>query len=152
MALSLVNLASLTREHDLFLARQERVLQDTLEDAGDHVRSFVIDHPGFEPRTGALQKATTTRVVRMSNGRVLRITNAKDYAAAIDGGARAHAITPNSGKFLRFIGRNGKTVFARRVNHPGNKPYRFLYRATMSASRVWRAEATRRLTALARSF
>jgi hypothetical protein len=147
-----VNLASLTREHDLFLARQERILQDTLEDAGDHVRSFVIDHPGFEPRSGDLQKATKTRVVRMISGRVLRITNAKEYASAIDGGARPHTITPKRGKFLRFIGRNGSTVFARRVNHPGNRPYKFLYRATMSASRVWRADAIRRLTALARSF
>jgi hypothetical protein len=150
--LQLTNLESLAREHDHFLARQERILHDTLEEAGDHAKNFVIDHPGFEPRTGDLQKATKARVVRMSNGRVLRITNASPYAGAIDGGARAHVITPKSGKFLRFIGRNGKTVFARRVNHPGNKPYRFLYRATMSASRVWRADAIRRLTALARSF
>lgn len=150
--LVLSNLDALTREHDLFLAREEREIAEALEAAGQHAESFVIDNPGFKPRTGALQKATKHRVVRMRNGRVLRITNSKDYAGAIDGGARAHVIGPKRGRFLRFIGRGGKVVFARAVNHPGNRPFKFLYRATVSADRVFRADLTRRLDALARSF
>lgn len=41
-----------------------------------------------------------------------------NYAAALHDGTRAHVIVPRNGKVLRFTGRDGSTVFARRVNMP----------------------------------
>jgi hypothetical protein len=140
------------REHDYYLARQERVIGAALAQAGDEAVEHVQRYPEFKPRTGALQKATKATVVRTSGGRLLRLSNAKPYAGAIDGGARPHIITPRRGRFLRFIGRDGKTVFARRVRHPGNKPYRFLYNAHDAANRLFRADLTRRLGELANAF
>ncbi len=142
----------LAREHDLFLARQERIISRELERAGDEAKEHVMRYPEFNPGPRQeLQRATQTRVVRTSSGRVLRITNPKPYASAIDQGARPHVITPKRGKFLRFVGRNG-IVFARRVNHPGNRPYRFLYNATDAAGRGFQRELTRALTELGDKF
>jgi hypothetical protein len=148
----LANLQELEREHDRLLAENERAIEGSLELAGRHGVEHVQQHPEFKPRTGALQKATKYRVVRTSGGRILKLTNTKDYAAAIDTGARAHTIVPRRGKFLRFIGRDGRTVFTRRVNHPGNKPYRFMFFATDAADRVFRQVIVRRMGALASRF
>lgn len=47
-------------------------------------------------------------------------------AATTDKGARPHQIRPKSpGGRLRFVTKSGQTVFARVVNHPGNKPRRW---------------------------
>lgn len=46
------------------------------------------------------------------------------YARGLEEGTRPHVITAH-GKALRFM-RAGKAVFAKRVNHPGNPPFRFL--------------------------
>jgi hypothetical protein len=152
MGFQLQNLEELRREHDRLLAENERMIGDALEVAGRHAVEHVQHFPEFNPQTGALQKATKARVVRMRNGRVLKITNTKPYAAAIDTGARAHVIVPRKAKMLRFVGKDGRTVFARRVNHPGNKPYRFMFFATDAADRVFRADIEHRMAALAARF
>jgi hypothetical protein len=129
----IVNLPQIVRAHDLFLARNSDMVRDASERAAKHVVEHVARYPEFKPRSGKLQKATKARVIR---GRIVRITNNKPYAQAIDGGARPHVIRPKRAKLLRFVGRGGKIVFARKVNHPGNRPYKFAYKATNSAYRL----------------
>lgn len=51
------------------------------------------------------------------------------YGIWVHEGANPHTIVPKKGQYLVFQGRDGSTVFARSVNHPGNKPNRFLVRA-----------------------
>lgn len=121
-----LNLAKLRSGHDRFLSAHDSMVSGVLYDAGLAIVAETILNPQFKPRTGKLQRATTTRVVRASNGKVLVIKNAKPYAKPIEEGARAHVIRPRKGKFLRFIGKNGALVFRRVVNHPGNRPYWFL--------------------------
>ena len=152
MAFGISNLDELERQHDRFLAENERAIADALGIAGLFAIEHVQQHPEFKPHTGNLQKKTQAKVVRTSGGRLLRITNTAAYAGAIDGGAKPHVIVPRKAKLLRFVGRDGRTVFTRRVNHPGNKPYRFLYYATDAANRVFRADIERRLTDLAARF
>lgn len=41
-------------------------------------------------------------------------------------GSRPHVIMPRRATMLRFVGRTGQVVFARKVNHPGTKPNRYL--------------------------
>src|SRR5690606_16486493 len=47
-----------------------------------------------------------------------------DYAAAVHNGTRPRVIVPRRGRYLRFQ-MGGRTVYARRVNHPGTpaRPY-----------------------------
>lgn len=44
------------------------------------------------------------------------------YAAAIADGARPHEIRPRQAQALRFV-MNGRVVFARLVQHPGNRAH-----------------------------
>jgi hypothetical protein len=46
----------------------------------------------------------------------------------------------------------GKAVFARRVNHPGNRPYKFLWRATNDAGRILGQGLESRMQRAARDF
>lgn len=56
------------------------------------------------------------------------------YARAQEYGAKPHKITAKPGKVLAFK-MGGQTVFARSVNHPGNKPQPFV-----KPTREWAAE------------
>jgi hypothetical protein len=150
MPFSTASLAKMEREHRRFIARSAHTLEQALESAGEHGVAHVQSYPAFKPRTGALQKATKHKVIR--NGRVLVLSNSKKYAASIDRGARPHIITPKNGRYLRFRGRGGNWVFARRVKHPGNRPYKFLYRATVAAHRFGGRDLRQRLTRLAAQF
>jgi hypothetical protein len=158
----LVNLQQVIRGHDTFLAKHHRLVQEAAETAARHAVDHVQRYPEFKPRTGALQRATKAKVVKTRGGKLIRITNNKPYAPTIDGGSKAHIIAPKrvfSGGvmvqkrgFLRFRGRDGRWVFARRVRHPGTKPYKFGYRAAHSAHRVLGEHLRRRMTETAKQF
>jgi hypothetical protein len=138
--------------HDRFLSAQDAMVAGALYDAGNVAVAEVAVHPGFTPQTGALQKATTTKLVRTARGRIVRISNAKPYAQAIESGARPHKIAARSAKTLRFIGKGGGLVFRRAVNHPGNRPYWFLRRAVGVASHTAERRLVSGMQELARSF
>lgn len=56
-----------------------------------------------------------------------KIGSANPVVSILEGGSRAHTITPR-GRFLRFqVG--GTVVFARRVRHPGTRAYRMFAQA-----------------------
>jgi len=44
-------------------------------------------------------------------------------------GSKRHIIAAKNVKYLHFISKSGREVFAKRVNHPGTKPNNFLERA-----------------------
>jgi hypothetical protein len=124
-----------------------------LDEGRDAALTNVRTHPGFTPRnlTSGLIPSTKGQIVRTRTGGLVRLTNRKAYARVIESGSRAHVIRPRHGKALRFfIG--GAFVFRRRVNHPGTKPYRFLYRATLAGARTFEQHAAIKLGALARRF
>lgn len=53
------------------------------------------------------------------------------------GQTRAHTILPRNASVLAFMGRDGKMVFARKVNHPGsNIPERSFMRSTLAEQRL----------------
>lgn len=79
----------------------------------------------YKDRTGSL--SNSIRAGEPVGGTLVTVDVTADtpYAAAIELGAKPHVITARKGKALRFqVG--GRTVFRRSVNHPGNKPYKFL--------------------------
>jgi len=113
-------------------------------------------HPGkhatFTHRTHKLEKSTKGQVIRTSKGGFrVRLSNARKYAAAIDLGAKPHTITARRAKNLRFIV-GGKLMFRKTVQHPGNRPYRFLYRATQAAARVAGANLESGMARAAKAF
>jgi hypothetical protein len=148
----LVNFDEVVRAHRHFLAQNERAIEQSLTIAGRHGVDHVQKYPKFQRRTGKLQdKTQASRVIRTSGGKLIRLMNPLRYAAAIDTGSKPHDIKPRRRKFLRFTVR-GKLVFARKVRHPGTKPYKFLWRATHSAHRVMGDYLRREMTSIAKRF
>jgi hypothetical protein len=130
-----IDIRQVQQAHSRFQTRHALMVQREAEQAGRFGVQHVHDHPDFKPRTGNLQKKTSHKVLVRRGGKILRLQNTASYAHAIDLGAKPHVIRPRRARALRFITR-GKLVFARKVNHPGNKPYRFLYNAADAAGRV----------------
>jgi hypothetical protein len=145
------DLAQIRRIHQTFETKNALMVQRQAEEAGKFAVDYVTAHPTFKPRTGKLQKATGYKVLRAAGGRIVRVKNTAKYAAAIDSGAKPHVIVARRRKTLRFIS-GGHLVFARRVNHPGNKPFKFLYRATNAAGRILEQSLRAHMGQLARTF
>ena len=95
------------------------------------IRQVVTTAQTLAPkRTGRLASAIegdpvrTVGPFRVDSGVTVRVP----YAAPVHEGARPHVIRPRFARALRFE-INGQTVFARKVNHPGNLPNPFLRNA-----------------------
>lgn len=89
-------------------------------------------------RTGKLRLDIETRRRTVVDGLQGEVGNwGTRYAAAHHQGAKAHVIVPKStnkiGRLVFKVG--GKTVFAKKVNHPGNKPNPYLTRWLQEAVR-----------------
>lgn len=138
--------------HAKFLRANSQLIDKETRRAGEFGLVHVAQHPEFRPRTGQLQKSTEYRIVKLKSGAKVTLLNKAPYAAAIDSGARPHVIRPRRARALRFIARGGTVVFARKVNHPGNKPYKFLYRATEAAGRVFEQSMHYGMEQIGRSF
>jgi hypothetical protein len=54
------------------------------------------------------------------------------YAAGLELGTIPHRIEPNESEALTFFWR-GKFVSFSYVNHPGNSPYRFVYKGSLES-------------------
>lgn len=135
----MINVDLLRKSHERFLRANARMLDIAADLGVDTANQHIDRYPGFKPRSGDLQRLTRGKVVRTAKGRTVRIKSsgkANKYANAIDGGARAHVIVPKRRQFLVFTGRDGRLVFVRRVNHPGNRPYKYGWRAAWAAHRV----------------
>jgi hypothetical protein len=94
---------------------------------------------GLAPvRTGRLKASIHPDSVRRSGPWSISTGVSADapYAAPVHEGARPHVIRPRNARALRFE-INGRVVFARRVNHPGQRAQPFL---TNAAHRVVSAD------------
>lgn len=152
VALQLVNLDELHRKHDWFLAAHQTMVAEANVTASEKAVAYARQHPRFTPRSGNLQRKTEWRTIRTTSGRILRLQNDAKYAAAIDKGARPHDIHPKVGnEYLHFKGKFG-WVRTRRVKHPGNRPYRFLFGAAIVADKLLRRELESGMRRLASRF
>lgn len=76
----------------------------------------------FKNRTGNLRRSIQSRVYGPQKGKVFV---GADYGYFVEAGTRPHTILPVNKKMLAFkVG--GKLVFARKINHPGSRPYPFM--------------------------
>lgn len=150
--MAFLNLQQLEKAHGRFSQKHRAEVEQVAEEAGQFGVRYVLTNPTFKPRTGNLQKKTESKVIRRGKKAVVvSLRNRAPYAAAIDRGAKPHVIRARRRKALRFF-KGGSVVFRRHVNHPGNRPFKFLYRATTAAGRVFEQEMAHRMVDLAKQF
>lgn len=157
--LKLTNAQDLRRAHDAFLAANERMLDEVSDLGGRIAVRHVQMYPKFKRRTGHLQRSQKYEVRRLRSGRLLTLYNTADYAEPIEFGSRPHPIPARHKKALRFespkfwsIQTRSPVWFVKSVRHPGNRPYKFGYRAWRSAYRVQENYLRQRMADLARRF
>lgn len=94
----------------------------------------------FKPGTGRLSRSigneiaeTPADVTGTVYSRGVPYARIQEYG----GQTRPHVILPRNASVLAFMGRDGKMVFAKRVNHPGsNIPARPFMRSTLAERRL----------------
>lgn len=123
------DIAALEQAHARFFKAHEHALETAMEVAG--TRAVQQAAQTAPRRTGRLASGNEKRIIRRANGRILVLRNRVPYAAPIDRGAKPHVIKGRP--WLVFRGRDGGFVRVHQVNHPGNRPFRFLRNATGNA-------------------
>lgn len=73
-----------------------------------------------------LRDTIVKRFISTSTGPAWRVGSELSYARLHHDGTPPHVIVPRNASVLRFPTKGGTIVFARRVNHPGTKPNRYL--------------------------
>lgn len=132
----------LWRDHQRFLSSLRSGILLAFATAEQHVHDHVRLYSKFKRRSArSLKDAARAKHTGSWNSRVIRFQSyVKDvaYAEPIEYGARPHKIRARRAKALRFQWKKlgGQTVFFKSVQHPGNRPYKFLWTATHSAWRV----------------
>lgn len=96
-----------------------KVALEIAETAKDIAQRQYGRHPGDKPRTGILAKSYQVKVVPGTNQFYIR--NPKKYAAAMEFGARPHAIKARRSSTLRFRDRRGVWRNVKIVQHPGSQ-------------------------------
>jgi hypothetical protein len=133
-----INMGAVRAKHSRFVTGHSLMVQRTLEEAGKFADHHVQSFSRFKQRSGAdsLKVTSQHKLIRSAKGTVLRIFSNKKHAPFVEYGTKPHVILPRNAKFLRFVVRGGGVVFARKVNHPGTRGFRFLHKAHSAAYRI----------------
>jgi bacteriophage HK97-gp10 putative tail-component len=100
-----------------------------LHDTASMVANEARSNHAYTDRTGKLSRSIHAQPVDGTfTGRNLTVDVVADtpYARFVEDGTTAHMIVPRKAKALRWYARNGRAVFARKVQHPGTKPVYYL--------------------------
>jgi hypothetical protein len=147
------DLGAVRKAHQRFVRANAAMVSDVLKQAGEKAEEHVRDKAQFTHRSGRIWSNTKARVVRFRRGGRMIVSNPVPYAPYLEHGTPAHVILPRRKKVLRFWSRRSdQLVFARRVNHPGTRPYRFLSAARDHAFHWARSAIQARMRRIARSF
>jgi hypothetical protein len=148
-----IDLRAVRRIHKRFENAHRQMVNTALRDAGEFATNHVRSFSKFKRRsaTGSLKDATRWRLLRRKNVATLVIKSTKKTASFIDLGTRPHIIRARRAKTLKFVWRGGLR-FYKKVNHPGNRPFRFLWNATRAAYRIAEQQIQNRMEQVARRF
>jgi hypothetical protein len=145
------NISEIRSVHERFVKRNMRALLDAADFAAEHTKQHIRTSHKFKSRTGALIAGVTTKVIKLRSGVVMRQTNKAKHAKFVEFGTRPHVIRASRKKALRFsVG--GRVRFARTVNHPGSRAFRFGYRAHNASHRVMGQFLRGEMSRLSKSF
>jgi hypothetical protein len=87
-------------------------------------------------RSGAMAAGMHYKKGKWSRGIQFDAGSDVDYTLYVDQGTQPHKITAKNAPYLVFYWpKVGRIVHFKSVNHPGNKPYRFLERGLQRALR-----------------
>lgn len=151
----MINVDHLKEWHRIFSASARRSTTAALGSFGERVAMSNRHRKDlrFTPRTGRLNNATTSKTRGTRDGAELTLTNATPYACPIEFGAIRHTIKAKNKPLLVFFWtRLGKWFSAKKVNHPGNQPYKFLLRAIIAQQWDLSSRLIERLTSIAKGF
>lgn len=136
------NLEKLKADHRRALNDHKSAVAEATRIAGAHAEQHVRSHSTFRRRSASsLKDDTRARVVRTRGGALLKLQWSKKHAPFIEYGTGKYRMTgeypirPRRARALRFVIR-GRVIFAKKVMHPGVRPYKFGWKATHSAGRV----------------
>ena len=127
--------------------KAKKAAQKAIKAAGKEYYKQVQDDidagNSFTPRTGNLQDSITFRYRNFQS----IIGAHKEYAPYVEYGTRPHKIRAKNARFLTIPTDDG-FLFVKEVNHPGSKPYPFMFlnlekrlkQATDKAWEVFRQE------------
>lgn len=124
-----LDLGHMLDAHRAMVAATRHDIATAIHEASVDGLVYSRQHQGFTNRTGKLTTASRFKIVRVGN-RVLKaeFSNPMSYAAPIDKGARPHVIEASRAPYLVFFWKKiSRWVRLKKVNHPGNKPYAFLW-------------------------
>ncbi len=128
MEVKIKNPQELQKLHRLLNGKQlkeviSKAVKRAAEDYVENVHEFIDAGKTFTPRTGFLQQSIGWRPLSKFRAKVF--VNAK-YASFVEYGTQPHVIKPKKRKALRWE-EEGQQFFAKKVFHPGNKPYPFFF-------------------------
>jgi hypothetical protein len=147
------DLTAIERAHRQLEADTKRAIDDALRRGETAAKQHVRDNAGFTHRSGATLNATRGRLYRSRRGGRLVVLNSDRKALWLEHGTRAHVIRARRGTHLRFFWRRYDRIFYfRKVNHPGTRAYRFLFRAAHHAGDRIRLGIQRGMQRAARRF
>lgn len=115
------------------LQRRLRALKVAFKPLGrDWADDYVnLVRPQIPSKTGK-----TRRSVRRRNASMKKATVVASYTATfIDAGAQRHTIRPKRGTRLVFQGSGGRTIFAKKIDHPGVRARPFKKRIALLSLR-----------------
>jgi len=118
--LKIKRLPPILREKELE-KRLSRAMKVAAETYTQLVHNWIEEGKAFTPRTGNLQRSITWYY----KNNTARIVAQAEYAKFVEYGTKPHIIKPLRRKALKIPTEQGY-VFARKVKHPGSKPYPFL--------------------------
>lgn len=115
------------------LKARMRAIKGTFKVAG---REWAEETADLMRRDVPVRTGKTRKAFRVRNASQRRATVVGRYTAFfIDAGTKAHPIRQKKAPRLVFTGRNGRTVFAKRVEHPATRARRFRERDAREALR-----------------
>jgi hypothetical protein len=89
-------------------------------------------------RTGAMAAGMHYKKSTWSRGLQALVGSEVDYTLYVDQGTKPHPIHAKNAPALVFYWpKVGRVVAFKSVNHPGNKPYKFLEKGFERALRMW---------------
>lgn len=106
-------------------------------------------------KTGALVRSLKIRATRKDRYEVYHDLQIAPHALFVHWGTKAHEIRPKQNRpnpHLRFIGKTGRFVFAKRVWHPGYKGDPYLVRARTAVAQRFSTIAREAWANLTRRF
>ena len=154
-----INIGAVKKDHRRFMEANRSMVMREMRKAGEvAVRVAKIGAGqvgvGLRVRTGKLRKATKYKVIQLAGGARVRVSNAVKYAPYLEFGTKAHVIEAKNAKALRFMFPqfSGKYIYRKRVMHPGNPAYKWLWTGVNDAWIFLRVRLLHDMKVLASQF